>query len=110
MIYVYLTGFVKRCLQKLSKQPNSAVVKSTKASLPTPVLIAHTTANHPATAHCGLTLIGADQRQTIIQAYTRPEKIAKASDTVNSHLMRPQTLTTVKVSTQPPPPPPGLCF
>ena len=81
--------------------------QSTKATLPTPVLIAHTTANHPATAHCGLTLIG-DQKQTIIQAYTRAGKIAKASHTVNSDLMRPQTPTAVKASTQPPPQPCGF--
>ena len=55
-----------------------------------PLCFAHTTANHPATAHCGLTLIG-DQKQTIMQAYTRPGKIAMASYTVNSHLTRPQT-------------------
>ena len=69
-----------------------------------PLCFGQTTANHHPTPHCGLTLIG-DQKQTIIQAYTSPGKIAKASYTVKSHLTRPQTLTAVKVSKQQPPSP-----
>ena len=91
---VYLTGFVKRWLQKSRKEANSAAVTKYK-SLPSPPLcFGHTTANHPPTAHCVFTLIG-DQKQTIIQAHSSPGKIAKASYTsqiVKSHLMRPHIL------------------
>ena len=77
-----------------------------KEKLPSPPLyFGQTTANHPATPQYGFTLIG-DQKQTIIQAYTSPGKIAKESYAVVSHLTRPQTLTAVKVSKQQPPPPP----
>ena len=101
-IYIYLTGFVKRCLKKLSNQANSAAVTKLNKKVPSPPLcFGQTTANHHPTPHCGLTLIG-DQKQTIIQAYTSPGKIAKASYTVKSHLTRPQTLTPVKVSKQQP--------
>ena len=74
--------------------------KLEKLSLPTHVLWSQT-ANHPPTAHCGFTLIG-DQKQTIIQAYTSPGKIAKASYTVRSHSTRSHTITAVKVSKQQP--------
>ena len=77
-----------------------------KKKLPSPPLcFGQTTANHHPTPHCGFTLIG-NQKKTIIQAYTRPGKNAKASYSVKSHL-RPQTLTAVKVSKQQPPPPPS---
>ena len=73
--------------------------KFKKTLLSPPLCFGQTTANHHPTPHCGLTLIG-DQKQTIIQAYNSPGKIAKASYTVKSHLKRPQTLTAVKVSKQ----------
>ena len=75
------------CRHKVRKPPSS------------PLCFGHTAANHPTTSHFGFTLIG-DQRQTIIQAYTSPGNIAKASHTVQSHSTRPHTLTTVKVSKQ----------
>ena len=76
--------------------------QSTNSILPPPLCFSQTTANHPPTAHCGFTLIG-NQKQTIIQAYTRPGKTAKASYTVKTHLMELETLTAVKVSKQEPP-------
>ena len=69
-----------------------------------PLCFGHTTANHPPTAHCGFTLIS-DQKQTIIQAYTRLGKIAKASYTVKSHLTRSHTLTAVSLKAATPPSP-----
>ena len=90
---------------KLSNQANSAAVTKFKKKLPSPPLyFGQTTANHHPTPNCRFTLIG-DQKQTIIQAYASPGKIAKASYSVKSHLTRPQTLIAVKVSKQQPPQP-----
>ena len=71
--YTYLTGVVKRCLQKWWKQATSAAVTKYKKPPSPPLCFGHTAANHPPTAHCGFTLIG-DQKQTIIQAQTSPGK------------------------------------
>ena len=98
-----------RCCQKVPAE----IVKTSqfcyrhkvkKKLLSPPLCFGQTTANHHPTPHCGFTLTG-DQKQTIIQAYTSPGKIAKASYTGKSHLTRPQTLTAVKVSKQQPPSP-----
>ena len=103
----YLTRFAKRWLLKSWKQEISAAITNYK-NLPTPPLcFSHTLANHPPTAHSGLTLIG-DEKQTIIQAYTRPGKIPKPSCTVKSYSSRPHSLNAFKVSKQPSPSP--LCF
>ena len=87
---------------EILKKANSAAVTEYK-SHPAHhcALVTQLPCNHPPTTHCGFTLIG-DQNQTIIQAYTSPEKIAKASYTVKSHLTRPHTIFAVKVSKQQP--------
>ena len=66
-IYMYLTGFVKRCLQKWWKRANSAALTKYKKPPTPPLCLGHRAANQPPTAHCGTTLTG-DQKQTIIQA------------------------------------------
>lgn len=82
------------------KQPNQCCShKIQKPASPT-FCFAHTTSNQPPTAHRGLALIG-DQYQTVIQPYTRPEKLVKASYTVNSHLTWPCTSN---------PPSPPFCY